>query len=66
MDLQDVTVGRGTTIIDLGANEVDRFTAWAKLCELDDELVAAGSNTFILNATMLKSSRSSKRPRLRR
>ncbi|MEO9299747.1 hypothetical protein [Devosia alba] len=49
MDLLDATVGKGTTVIDLGANEVDRFSAWARLCELDEELVGAGRTTLIFN-----------------
>ena len=49
MDLLDSTVGKGTTVVDLGANEVDRFSAWARLCELDEELVAAKRKTLIFN-----------------
>jgi len=37
LDLFDKTIGAGTTVVDLGANEVDRFATWAAAVDLDEE-----------------------------
>jgi len=47
MDWADKWHGKGPLILDLGANEVDRFSTWAKLCMFADELDANGTAVVV-------------------
>jgi len=48
MDLIIGAAGQGTAVIDLGANELDRFCAWAKLSDLDGAIGDTNQNVVAL------------------